>query len=227
VLTLNFDGANDSVNLSDPVLDHLVYAAPDLEAAVDDLERRTGVRAIRGGSHPGRGTRNALIGLGEGAYLEILAPDPAQPPPDGPRWLGADASAGPRLTSWAVRTSDLPGIARRAEAAGAPLGDLISGSRRRADGVILSWKSTDPRALIGAEDGLGLVPFFIDWGSSPHPAASAPGGITLAALRGEHPHPGDAATLLGNLGLELPVTKGHRPALIAVLDTPKGLVELR
>ncbi len=93
--------------------------------------------------------------------------------------------------------------------------------------MILSWRSTDPRALIAAEDGLGLVPFFIDWGISPHPAASAPGGITLAALRGEHPHPGDAATLLGNLGLELPVTKGPRPALIAVLETPRGLVELR
>ncbi len=214
-----------AIPMQSPTLDHLVYAAPDLEAAVDDLERRFGVRAMPGGSHPGRGTRNALIGLGEGAYLEILAPDPGQPPPDdGPRWLGADASAGARLTSWAVRTSDLAAIARRAEAAGAPLGDVISGSRRRADGVILSWRLTDPRAL-GAEDG--LVPFFIDWGSSAHPAASAPAGITLAALRGEHPHPGDAATLLGNLGLELPVTKGPRPALIAVLETPNGLVELR
>ncbi len=106
--------------MQSPALDHLVYAAPDLEAAVDDLERRFGVRAVPGGSHPGRGTRNALIGLGEGAYLEILAPDPDQPLPDGPRWLGADASAGPRLTSWAVRTSDLAGIVAPRGGAPAP-----------------------------------------------------------------------------------------------------------
>jgi hypothetical protein len=211
--------------MDSPILDHLVYAAPDLESAVDDLERRTGVRAAEGGSHPGRGTRNALIGLGSNAYLEILAPDPSQPPTDGPLWLGVDggASGKPRLSAWAVRTPDLAGVVRRAEAAGIRLGDVVSGSRRRADGVLLSWRLTDPRAVL--EDA--LVPFFIDWGTSPHPSASAPGGIVLAALRGEHPRPGDAATLLGNLGLELPVTKGERAAMIAVLQTPKGLVELR
>ena len=211
--------------IDSPVLDHLVYAVPDLQAAVDELERRTGVRAAAGGSHPGRGTRNALLGLGSSAYLEILAPDPSQPPSDGPLWLGVEKSAtrGPRLSAWAVRTPDLAGIARRAESAGVRLGAIVAGSRRRADGVLLSWRLTDPREA--AEDG--LVPFFIDWGASPHPSASSPGGIVLAALRGEHPRPGDAATLLGNLGLELPVTKGEGAALIAVLQTPRGLVELK
>jgi hypothetical protein len=208
-----------------PTFDHLVYAVPDLEAAVEELERRTGVRAGPGGSHPGRGTRNALIGMGEGAYFEILGPDPDQPPPEKPRWLGVDEPAGARLTAWVARAADLSGLARRAEAAGIRLGEVLAGSRRRADGSLLSWKLTEPHALTEADDG--LVPFFIDWGTSSHPSESAPGGITLVALRGEHPRPGDAATLLGNLGLELPVTKGDRAALIAVLQTPKGLVELR
>jgi hypothetical protein len=200
-----------------------VYAAPDLDAAVEDLADRLGVRAAAGGSHPGRGTRNALIGLGRGAYLEILAPDPEQPRPEGPLWLGADAPEGPRLTAWAVRTNDLEGALRIAADAGARLGPILEGSRRGADGALLSWRLTDPRVVVEE----GLVPFFIDWGRSPHPAAAAAGGVALAALRGEHPRPGDMATLLGNLGLELPVTKGPRSALIAVLQTPRGLIELK
>src|SRR5690606_39555562 len=57
----------------------------DLEAGVAAVEEATGVRAIPGGSHPGRGTANFLLGLAptgwpEGAhtYLEILGPDPQQ-----------------------------------------------------------------------------------------------------------------------------------------------------
>lgn len=37
-------------------LDHLVYAAPDLAAAVEDVARLTGVRPVPGGSHVGKGT---------------------------------------------------------------------------------------------------------------------------------------------------------------------------
>ena len=48
------------------------------------------VVAVPGGQHPGRGTRNALVRLGPRSYLEIVGPDAAQPPPDGPRWFGID-----------------------------------------------------------------------------------------------------------------------------------------
>lgn len=187
------------------------------------LEELLGVRAVPGGRHPGEGSQNALLALGPDCYLEILAPDPQQARPDRPLWLGLEGLAAPRLTAWAVRSADLQALVRRAETAGVRLGPVREGSRRRADGELLSWRLTDPRV----READGLVPFFIDWGSSPHPAASAPAGASLVALRGEHPDPGDAATLLGNLELDMPVTKGPRPALIAVLETPKGLIELR
>ena len=204
-------------------LDHLVYAVPDLDEAVDRLEERLGVRALAGGRHSGEGTRNALIGLGRDSYLEILAPDPEEPPPDRPLWLGLEGLTQARLTAWAVKARGLEGLVARAREMRVRLGPAIEGSRRRSDGTRLFWKFTDPHVVVAG----GLVPFFIDWGASPHPAASAPGGASLSALRGEHPNPAGAAALLRSLGLELPVTKGPRPALIAVLDTPRGLIELR
>ena len=44
------------------VLDHLVYAVPDLAAAIDHFEAKLGVRPTVGGRHPHQGTHNALVG---------------------------------------------------------------------------------------------------------------------------------------------------------------------
>jgi len=35
-------------------VDHLVFATPDLDSTVADVERRLGVRPPPGGTHPGR-----------------------------------------------------------------------------------------------------------------------------------------------------------------------------
>jgi len=204
-------------------LDHLVYAVPDLEKGIEQLEAKLGVRAAVGGRHVGEGTRNALIGLGKGAYLEILSPDPGQPLPARPLWLGLEGLSRPRLTAWAVKARGLDDEAARARMAGVRLGPVEEGGRKLPDGRLLSWKFTDPHIQVAD----GLVPFLIDWGTSPHPSATAPQGITLLALRAEHPNPAGVRPLVRALGLNLPVTKGPRAALIAGLETPKGFVELR
>jgi hypothetical protein len=83
-------------------IDHLIFATPDLDAAVDDLEGRFGVRAEPGGKHLGLGTRNALVGLGDATYLEIIAPDPDQLAPSMARPFGLDTVHQPRLAGWAL-----------------------------------------------------------------------------------------------------------------------------
>jgi len=204
-------------------VDHLVYAAPDLQSAVEHVEGILGVRAAPGGQHLGRGTRNALLSLGPGSYLEIIGPDPEQPPPGQPRPFGIDDLKRPKLVTWAAKGSDLEQVASEARRRGVPLGEVIPGSRRRADGVMLSWRYTDPRAVVAG----GLVPFFIDWGDTPHPAATAAQGASLVALRAEHPEAEQVQRLLRSLGLDLRVRRAPGPALIATLSSPRGRVELR
>jgi hypothetical protein len=204
-------------------LDHLVYAVPDLDSAVADLEHRLGVRATPGGQHQGRGTRNALIALGPESYLEILAPDPAQPAPNGGRWFGVDPNTPARLAAWAAKGVDLQRVASSAAARGVPLGPVMAGSRQRPDGVVLKWTLTDP----GVSAGVSLVPFFIDWTGSLHPAATAVRGPVIESLHAEHSRPDLAREPLAALGIDLPVDQGPRPALVAVLRTVSGLVELR
>jgi hypothetical protein len=204
-------------------VDHLVYAVPDLAHGVETVEKLLGIRATPGGQHPGAGTRNALLALGPSSYLEIIGPDPEQPPPKDPRRFGIDTLAAPRLVAWAARESDLDRFAADAAARGVKLGPVGSGSRKRPDGLLLSWRFTSPSTVLAG----GIVPFFIDWGASPHPSQTAAAGATLVVLRAEHPDPPSVLELLRGLGLAMSVAKAAAPALIAEIDCPKGRILLR
>ena len=204
-------------------VDHLVYATPDLNRGIDEIERLTGVRATPGGQHPGRGTRNALLALGPTTYLEIIAPDPEQPSPNTPRAFGIDKLTESRLVAWGAKGNDLEHLRDEAARHGVQLGKVLSGSRQRPDGVVLSWYFTSPWTTVAD----GIVPFFIDWGQSPHPAQTAARGLSLIALRAEHPDDERVRRMLNQLGLDLPVKRGAKPALIAVINGPRGSVELR
>lgn len=204
-------------------VDHLVYAGPDLQTGIDRVEKLLGVRASPGGQHPGRGTRNALLSLGPTAYLEIIGPDPEQPEPSEPRPFGIDGLKEPRLVRWAAKGQNLEQLAGDAQRDGITLGDVLAGSRRRSDGVMLLWRYTDPRTDMAS----GIVPFFIDWGQTPHPATTSATGATLIELRAEHPEPDRMRRALTRLGLELRVESGPRAALVATISCPRGRVELR
>ena len=204
-------------------VDHLVFLAPRLEAGVRVIEESLGVRATPGGRHPEWGTHNALIGLGPRVYLEILAPDPEAPAPSGPRIFGLDHLAAPRLATWSAHACDLDSLVERAFRRGLDLGRAQPGSRRRHDGTLLSWKLTLREGLLLE----GLVPFFIDWGDTAHPASTAIPGGTLVGLRAEHPDPPAVTAALGHLDLDLRVDPAPTAAVIATIRTARGDVEIR
>jgi hypothetical protein len=210
----------------DPLLsriDHLVYATPDLGQGVDAIEKLLGVKATPGGQHPGLGTRNALVALGPSSYLEIIGPDPGQPKPAGRLRFGIDDLKSPRIVTWVAKGTDLDKLVTTAAERGVKLGPVIPGARRRPDNVVLSWRYTDPNTVIADR----LVPFFIDWGTSAHPSASAARGASLIRIRAEHPDPEPVQKMLATLDLDLQVQKGSAPAIVATVDSPKGRVELR
>jgi Glyoxalase-like domain len=154
-------------------LDHIILGCNDLDAGVAFMLKKSGYQAAMGGSHPGRGTRNALLALGNRRYLEILAPDPEQPVllfhPE------IAELEEPKLVGWAIRHKDLTSYASNLRARGFECNGPVDGSRTRPDGQVFRWKT-----LSYADDKSGLRPFYIEWDEhSPHPSAEAPGGCLL------------------------------------------------
>lgn len=204
-------------------VDHLLYSTPDLDAGMKQIEDLLGVRPVIGGRHLGFGTRNALLSLGPLIYLEIVGPDPEQPKPAGPRRFGVDEPKGPRLIGWVSRATHLDDLVVRARAQGIAMGNALSGGRTLPDGTELKFGYTDPSAIIEHR----LVPYFMDWGTSPHPGTTSPQGATLVGLRLEDPDPAHIQRMLRVLDLNIPVTRGPEPMIIATLQGRKGRVELR
>ena len=115
-----------------------------------------------------------------------------------------------------VKGKSLETFASDAKTHGVDLGAVIPGSRKRPDGVVLSWTYTDPRVVLADR----LVPYLIDWGASPHPSATAARGVRLISLRAEHPDVQRVQTMLKQLGLDLAVSPGP-------FDSSKGQVVLK
>ena len=111
------------------MIDHLIYAAPDLAAAVTDLEDRFGVRAQAGGRHPGLGTHNALLALGPRTYLEIIAADPGWSGPSEHRLFAAGDLARSALVGWALTCDDIDQAVAQARSRGYDPGEIGDGQR--------------------------------------------------------------------------------------------------
>lgn len=207
-----------------PAIDHLVYVSPDLQAGIDRIATLTGVTAVPGGSHPGRGTHNALAAFDDETYLEIIGIDPDQPEPEGPRPFGLHEDSELKLVTFAIHptaTETIDQVAATLRDGGFDPGPILPMSRTRPDGVELRWHLTMP----GASSAPGVVPFVIDWGDTLNPAASLPGLGGLHALRTSHLNP-DVRELLESLDPRIAGEIGPS-GLTADVATAKGLVSIR
>src|SRR5271170_6490414 len=202
------------------MLDHILLGCSDLDRGIDFVEKHTGVRAAFGGVHPGRGTRNALISLGERSreelnprrYLEIIAPDPQQP--GAPVHYGLAKLIEPRLVGWAAHPGDLNQFATRLRNANISFDGPNPGSRKRPDGRLLQWKTLNLK-----DDIDGLLPFFIEWSSDTvHPSVDAPRGCHLAHFELLTPDPERLRSAAAAMGLGVEILENDKAQLRATIS---------
>ncbi|HVQ87384.1 MAG TPA: VOC family protein [Actinomycetes bacterium] len=159
-------------------LDHLSYAAPTdhLADVVQRLGSRLGAGFSDGGVHPRFGTRNFVLPLAGGSYLEVVSAldhPAAERAPFGQAVKNRCTHGGGWL-GWVVAVTDLAAVEQR-------LGrSAVEGHRRRPDGFDLKWRQ------IGVTDLMDdpQLPFFIHWDSdsSQHPANHARSDLRIVKL---------------------------------------------
>jgi hypothetical protein len=98
----------------------------------------------------------------------------------------------------------------------------VPGGRMKPDGKWLGWTCFGIR-----NHGFGsLVPFFIDWMESEHPAVAAPLGGKLAEFEVRTPDGDRLREIFAALDLDIKVTNAPKASVIATLESGKGGVEL-
>lgn len=159
-------------------LDHIVFAAgPDgLAATTQRLAEQLGEEFQDGGVHPRFGTRNAILPLRDGTYLEAVEvlDHPASDKAPFGQAVRARTELGGGWMGWVVAVDDIIPLEKR-------LGrESVNGNRHRPDGVELLWKQLGVKGLQADPQ----LPFFVEWISdaSQHPSVGASGEISLAAL---------------------------------------------
>jgi hypothetical protein len=198
-------------------LDHILWAAPDLDAGERLFERLTGVTPSRGGVHPGFGTRNSLAALDGGAYFEIIAPDPTQNLA-GNRGGRIAALARPGLHTFAIALDALEPLKAAAVDAGLTVRGPEAMHRATPSGGWLDWTIL---YLEHADFG-ETIPFVIEWGETPLPSLAAPPGCRLTSFEVLHPDAERLSALYGRLGVPIAVKRAIEPGFGAELATPRG-----
>jgi hypothetical protein len=209
-------------------LDHLSYAAgPDgLAASAERLGGLLGEEFVDGGLHPRFGTRNMVLALAEGTYVEVVEvlDHPASDKAPFGQAVRARSAVGGGWLGWVIAVPDIHVLEQR-------LGrSAVDGNRWRPDGTELRWKQIGVKGLQADPQ----LPFFVQWeDGTEHPSTGASGTIRLECLE----IAGDPRRVSDWLGrpVEGPledvkvdwVGVNGTPGLVAVqFSTPTGLVRI-
>jgi len=197
-------------------LDHVSYAvrASELADTIQRLGADLGAAFIDGGKHPRFGTRNFILPLSGGTYIEVVSAleHPASEAAPFGRAVRERAEDGGGWLGWVIAAEDLTPIEAR-------LGrDAVDGHRVRPDGQDLTWKQIGVLDLL--EDP--ALPYFIQWSDArQHPSVGfqTPVKITEIAMAGSREKLED--WLGGGLtnaldGVTLDFVDGEEPGIFAI-----------
>lgn len=210
-------------------LDHVSYAvsSSELVSTVGRLGSALGATFRDGGVHPRFGTRNFVLPLGGGSYIEVVAPldHPAADSAPFGKAVKARAEDGGGWLGWVVGVDDITAWESRL---GRPAAD---GHRVRPDGFDLRWKQLGVLDLMADPQ----LPYFLQWlvAADQRPAAGA--ADTPAIERMEIA--GDRAAVLGWIGgsddhdpldeVKVDWVEAEEPGVVAVhFRTPHGTVRI-
>src|SRR6476469_23728 len=208
-------------------VDHVSYAAETgglLESAAR-LSEALGVAAVDGGVHPRFGTRNMVLPLTRGRYVEVVEvlDHPASDKAPFGQAVRARSADGGGWLGWCVAVDEMaPHEARLGREAAA-------GNRHRPDGTELRWRQLGVKGLMSDPQ----LPFLIHWETDDnlHPSLAGPTSVALAGLQ----IAGDKTRVTDWLGLpadyastevEFAFVAPHgTPGLLSCsFQTPNGLV---
>ncbi|MBK9740046.1 MAG: VOC family protein [Actinobacteria bacterium] len=208
-------------------LDHISYACTTAELAdvVQRIGSDLGATFVDGGRHPSFGTRNFILPLANGCYVEVVSAldhPAAEKAPFG-RAVAHRAQDGGGWMSWVVAVDDITPIEARIGR------DARPGHRIRPDGRELCWKQ------IGVLDVMAdpQLPFFVEWTASTgeHPST---GGGAVALDRIEMCGDPDAISAWLGADHDVPLdgvtvdwVEAEDPGLVALwFSTPHGSVRI-
>jgi hypothetical protein len=189
-------------------IDHLIYAARDLDEATTRLQADYGLEATGGGRHERIGTYNRTIPLG-GGYLEVLAVADAEEAASSElgRAVSSRIEAGDGLMAWAVA---VPHVDAEADRLGLEV-TTIGRQGMTAKLTGLAESMAEP-----------CLPFFIERepGVADPGAKGEAGGIRWIQVRGDEERVDDWLA-----GGKLPVrVESGKPAVLAACIGHKVLV---
>lgn len=196
-------------------LDHVLVAVADPATGVPHVPQHEELTPYVGGRHPGWGTANWIVPLGD-TYLELVAIVDEREARESTlgRWVATSGEGA--FMGWCVRPSDLEATATR-------LGlDITTGSRTLPSRESIAWRT----AGVAEATSRPWLPFFIeriDPTTFPGAQGEALASLVRLEIDGD---PDELSAWLGDNVLPLDVRAGKAGITAVVLRGPRGTITL-